>query len=491
MRRFELRPSARLLSVTLLAAVGLALPTVATAKNTTVEPALEAAAAQLPADSELRVIVYGDAKRLKDVAGKGKLKIKKRLGLIGADSAVVTAGDLDALAAEAGIDFVAPDLPVQPAAAGTPASFPLLSTLYPQIDGAPAAWSQGYTGAGVGVAVIDSGVNPSPDLGTRLTQVQLNGQTTVADIYGHGTFVAGVVGGSSANGRYIGIAPGASIYAIDVHDSGGVYTSNVILGLDWVDANRQTYGIRVANISLAENAASSYLSSPLDAAVERLWRDGITVVVSSGNRGPGTMQYAPGNDPFAITVGAMDAAETLPTADDSVATFSSSGTTQDGFAKPELLAPGRRIPSILPANTTLGLEAPLANIVAPGYATMSGTSFSAPQVAGAAALLVQAHPLWTPDQIKWALAETGRGISGSGARSLDIAAAIAFSGTPGSANEGVAPAPQPGTTTSTDTTAAANTNSWNTNSWNTNSWNTNSWNTNSWNTNSWNLSAWD
>ena len=490
MRRFPLRPTSRLFSVILLAGAALLLPTVASAKNPAIEPALEAAAESLPADAEVRVIVYGDAKQLKDVAVKGKLKIKKRLRLIGADSAVVTAGELESLAAEDGVDFVAPDLPVQPTAAGAPVSFPFLSTLYPQIDGAPAAWSQGYTGSGVGVAVIDSGVVPSPDFGARLTQVQLNGQTTVADTYGHGTFVAGVLAGSSADGRYVGIAPGASVYAINVQDPGGVYTSNVILGLDWVDANRLAYNIRVANVSLAENVASSYLSSPLDAAVERLWQHGVTVVVSSGNLGPGTMQYAPGNDPFALAVGAVDTANTLTTADDSIATFSSSGTTQDGFAKPELVAPGRRVPSILAAGTTLGAQAPLANILAPGYATMSGTSFAAPQVAGAAALLVQAHPEWTPDQIKWVLAQTSGGVSGSSAGSLDIAAAIAFSGTPASANAGVTPAPQSGTST-TSTTATANTTSWNTTSWNTTSWNTTSWNTTSWNTTSWNFSAWD
>jgi subtilisin family serine protease len=145
---------------------------------------------------------------------------------------------------------------------------------------------------------------------------------------------------------------------------------------------------------------------------------------------------------------------------------------------------------VLPATTTLGQQAPAANLLGAGYATMSGTSFAAPQVAGAAALLLEAHPGWTPDQIKWALTQNGRSLSGSAARSLDIAAAIAFSGTPGSANAGVPPAPQPGDT-STSTTATSNTSSWNTSSWNTSSWNTSSWNTSSWNTSSWNFSTWD
>jgi serine protease AprX len=494
MRRSSLRPGACVFVMTLLTTAALVFPSLASAKNSKVDPALDAAAASVPTETQLRVIVYGDAKRLKDAAEDGKLKIKKRLGLIGADSATVTAGALKGLLDDDAVDYVAPDLPVQPTGLGLPA-FPLLSTLFPKIDGAPAVWDQGYKGSGVGVAVVDSGVAPVADFDARLTQVQLNGQTTVVDTYGHGSFVAGVLAGSSADGRYVGIAPSASVYAIDVNDASGVYTSNIILGLDWIDANRQAYNIRVVNVSLSENVATSYLSSPLDAAIERLWRDGVTVVVSAGNLGPGTMQYAPANDPFPIAVGAVDNAETLSTGDDSVAAFSSSGTTPDGFEKPDLVAPGRRIPSILPTSTTLGQQAPLANILAPGYATMSGTSFAAPQVAGAAALLLQAHPSWTPDQVKWALTKTARSVSGSSARALDVAAAIALSGTPGSANSGVTPAPQPGSSatsaTATENTSSWNTSSWNTSSWNTSSWNTSSWNTSSWNTSSWNLAAWD
>ena len=490
MRRFELRPSARLLSVTLLMGAALALPTLASAKASKLDPELDAAAASLPADTDLRVIVYGDAKRLKDVAGKGKLKLKKRLRLIDADSAVVAAGDLQSLANEEDVDFVAPDLPVQPTAAGTPMSFPLLSTLYPKIDGAPSAWSKGYTGEGVGVAVVDSGVAPLADFGSRLTRVQLSGQPSIDDTYGHGSFVAGVLAGSSPDGRYVGIAPKASVYAIDVNDASGVYTSNVIAGLDWVDVNRQTANIRVVNVSLSETTAASYLSSPLDSAVERLWQHGVVVVVSAGNLGPGTAVYAPANDPFVITVGATDNSDTLATGDDFPASFSSGGKTQDGFDKPDVFAPGRHIPSTLPTGTTLALQAPLTNLLGGGYATMSGTSFAAPQVAGAAVLLVQQHPEWTPDQIKWLLAQTSRSI-GNSSQAIDIAGALSFTGGIGVANQGVTPAPQPSATTSADGSVTSNTSSWNTSSWNTSSWNTSSWNTSSWNTSSWNFSNWD
>ena len=485
MRPSSLRLGACALLASLLGSGTVAAPAMAAAKDPKVDRRLAATADSLPAATELRVIVYGDQKKLKAVAEKGKMRVKKHFRVISAASATVTAGDLEELATDPDVEYIAPDLPVQPTAAGAPVSFPFLSTLYPQIDGASAAWSKGYTGAGIGVAVIDSGVVASADFGSRLVQVQLNGQTSTADTYGHGTFVAGIVGGASADGRYVGIAPGASIYAVNVNDTSGVFTSNVILGLDWVDANRQTYNIRVVNISLSETSESSYLSNPLDSAVERLWQHGVIVVVSAGNLGAGTAVYAPANDPFVITVGAVDNAGTLTTGDDRAATFSSAGSTKDGFSKPDLLAPGRQIPSILPATTTLGLQAPLLNVLAPGYATMSGTSFAAPQVAGVAALLLQQHPEWTPDQVKWLLTQTGRSLSGSG-RALDIKAAIEFTGTVGIANEGITPAPPPSGATSTDSALTSNTSSWNTSSWNTSSWNTSSWNTSSWN-----FSAWD
>jgi serine protease AprX len=472
--------------VTLLTFGVLALPAVASAKSAyerKVEERLAASAAAADPGAPLHVIVYGKSPALRRAEQEGKGRLDHRLRLIDAGSMIVTPEQLEELARDPDVKYIALDAPVAPSLLDGPLSFPLLASLYPSINRTPTAWSQGYTGAGVGIAIVDSGVTATADFSGRLTRVQLPGQPSIEDTYGHGTFVAGVAAGVSADGRYAGIAPGASLYAVNVNDASGVYTSNVILGLDWIDANRLAYNIRVVNISLSETTTSSYLSSPLDSAVERLWSHGVVVVVSAGNRGPNTMQYAPANDPFAIAVGAVDNAGTLTTGDDKVASFSSSGTTADGFAKPDLLAPGRQIPSVLPGATTLGREAPLLNLIAPGYATMSGTSFAAPQVAGAAALLLQKHPEWTPDQVKWLLAQTGRSVSGGSGRVLDIAAAIVFSGTVDSANEGVGPAPQVSATS--DAAAGANTNSWNTNSWNTNSWNTNSWNTNSWNTFAW------
>ena len=431
-------------------------------------------------NAKLHVIVLGSG--LDAARADAGARMRHRLRGIGAVALTVKAGKLDELAAGAGVVRIVPDRPMLPDAAGAPVSFPSIATLYPGIIGMPSAWNNGYTGAGIGIAVLDSGVQPLPDFGTRLTQVQLPGQTTTGDAYGHGTFVAGVAAGASPDGRYVGVAPSAGVYALRVASADAVYSSDVISGLDWVLANHLLYNIRVVNISIAEATTSSYLADPLDTAVERVWQDGVAVVVSAGNRGAGAISYAPANDPFVITVGATDTNDTAATSDDSVATFSSSGTTQDGYAKPDILAPGRRISSLLPSGTTLSGAAPFGNLITGGYGTMSGTSFAAPQVAGAAALLLQAHPGWTPNQIRGELLQTAQPFLSSG-KLLSVSASLAFSGTPTAANQNLV---QSSYGLATTATGAANTASWNTASWNTASWNTASWNTAAWN-----YAAWD
>jgi subtilisin family serine protease len=139
-----------------------------------------------------------------------------------------------------------------------------------------------------------------------------------------------------------------------------------------------------------------------------------------------------------ISVGASDSNDTLETADDTVASFSSYGVTADGFLKPEIVATGRHIVSNLVTGSLLDYMAPAANHVEPGYLMANGTSFSAPQVAGGAAILLQANPSLSPSQVKWLLAATGRPVNGSNAPGLDLASALAYTGAVQSANQGIA-----------------------------------------------------
>jgi serine protease AprX len=267
-----------------------------------------------------------------------------------------------------------------------------------------------------------------------------------------------------------------------------VYTSDVITALKWVFDNAHAYNIRVVNLSLTETVPSSYKNSPLDLAVERLWASGVFVAVSAGNLGPGQIDFAPANDPLVFTVGAFDTMDTSGPGDDTLSTWSSSGTTVDGFAKPNLLAPGRHIASPLPTGTTLDTLAPLGNHVAPGYASINGTSFAAPQVAGAAAIILQWHPAYSPDNVKWALiAKQGSKPKNSKIGSLSLSSSYNLAGTPGRANQGVpALVCAPGMPCLTDGTIAS---SWDSSSWNSSSWSSSSWNSSSWNSSSWNSTA--
>jgi serine protease AprX len=468
------------------------------------------------ARTQLRVIAFG--KRSGKAARKAHGRIRRDLPLVGAKSMTIAARDLSKLATHRGVTYLTPDYPVLPTARPTkpgptlpPVLFPSLSTLYPVVDGAPAAWQRGLTGAGVGIAIIDSGVNPAADFGTRLTQVRLPGQAgSLGDTYGHGSVVAGIAAGSSESGKYVGIAPGASIHAINVASRDGVYTSDVVAGLGWVAANHKRLGIRVVSLSLTETTPSSYLASVLDTAVEEVWRRGVVVVVGAGNHGPGSLVFAPANDPFVITVGALDPNGTADPADDVEADFSSRGLTLDRFAKPDVLAPGRRVASILASGSRLASEAPAANVIEPGYATMSGTSLSAPQVAGAAALLLQQNPSLTPNHVKSLLSRTARLLPAGSAPALDLAAATGYDGTLERANQGLRRAkfglrgaptaafrrayPRPrcrGCVPTKFDVPEWNASSWNASSWNASSWNAASWVASSWNASSWNVSSWN
>ena len=460
----------------------------ATTDNTKIASSLARLAARSKPNARLRVIVLG---RRADVAARAEGKLRKRLRLVPGVAATVRASDLAALAARPGVSLVARDAPVTLTATGG-VSTSSLASIYPGRDAVAKPWGAGMTGQGVGIAVIDSGVTPSDAFGSRLVQVPLDGQTgSLDDTVGHGTMVAGVAAGDSPDGAFIGIAPGATVYALNINRPTGVYTSDVITALKWVFDNAHAYNIRVVNLSLTENVTSSYTNSPLDLAVERLWASGVFVAVAAGNRGAGAIDYAPANDPLALTAGAFDTMDTAGPKDDTLLSWSSRGTTVDGYAKPEMVLPGRHIAGPLPSGTYLDGVAPSANRVASGYATINGTSFAAPQIAGAAAILFQEHPTWSPDNLKWLLiAKPGPKPKNSTVPSLNLGPVYDFNSTPGRANQGVpALVCAPGATCLTGSTVASD---WDSSSWSSSSWSSSSWSSSSWNSSSWSATAnWD
>jgi serine protease AprX len=326
---------------------------------------------------------------------------------------------------------------------------PLSNTqLWPWATGAPIDWLKQSPDAAT-IAVVDSGVDPSrtADFGARLlTQVDMTslGPNSPGDGYGHGTFVAGIAAGAAPG--YAGVAPKAELVSLDVmNDQGQATVGDVVKAADWILANKAKYNIRVANFSLHSVNRASVLFDPLDQAVEKLWLNGVVVVAAAGNygsaAGPSGVSFAPGNDPFVITVGAADIGTSLGAGDDTAAPFSAYGYTPDGFSKPEMAAPGRYMIGPVPAGSTLPLTR-ADHVTAPGYMQLSGTSFAAPVVAGAAAMLMAQHPNWTPDQVKGALMVTAtpepKAPKGSlGVGEINISAARARAVSPPNPNAGL------------------------------------------------------
>jgi serine protease AprX len=217
--------------------------------------------------------------------------------------------------------------------------------------------------------------------------------------------------------------------------------SDVIMAFEWAIAHRAQYNIRVINLSMTSTVPESYHTSLLAAAAERAWFNGILVVVAAGNNGPNSMYYAPADDPFVVTVGATDSNGTVNAADDWIAPWSSSGSNPDGVTKPDVVAPGRLIASTLAQDSEFQHDFP-SRIVDGNYIWMSGTSMSTAVVSGVAALIFQAHPNWTNDQVKWVLAQTATRLSvdptTQGGGEVNAYAAVNYAGTPQFANQGLA-----------------------------------------------------
>ena len=324
------------------------------------------------------------------------------------------------------------------------------------------------------------------------------------DEYGHGTHVAGIIGGmgQASQGARIGSAPAVNLINVKVTGAdGNGYLSDMIYGLQWIYENRTAYNIRVVNISMNSAVPEPYHTSPVDAAVEILWFNGIVVVVSAGNNGTGTGPVdllPPANDPFVITVGATDDMGTPWLLDDAMANFSAYGTTESGYAKPDLVAPGRNIISLLAStSSTVYLEHP-AHRVDENYFRMSGTSMAAPVVTGAVALMLQRNPNLNPDQVKYRLTSTantswpGYDAAKAGSGYLNTFAAVTGTSTQ-SANTGVAPSAMLTTGSEPITWGSVGWNSvgWNSVGWNSVGWNSVGWNSVGWNSVGWNSGLWD
>jgi serine protease AprX len=504
------RSRGRLASATLAAlAAILVTPAVASAAAFVPPELLDRANAQPSA--LLHVIVVAEPgirsgtlknEIMKDAAGNqfGRVRREFKYVLDGI-AADLTGSELSYLAKKAGVKSITPDAAVRTSGyTSTP--------VWPIAVGADRLWSVQMPSRVPTIAVVDTGVdkNRVADFGSRVlatenfSSLKPDPSDSSSDYSGHGTLVAGLAAGASS--AFPGVAPNASIVSLRVTNGEGMaVTSDVIAATDWIYENRRSYNIRVANFSLNSPYRDYGLLDPLNEAVRRLWLTGTVVVAAAGNDGAGPILSAPASEPFVITVGATDVVETAATDDDTNAPWSSYGPTSDGYPKPELGAPGRYMGGPIARTATLD-EAFPHRVVGGGYMWMSGTSFAAPVVAGAAAQILAMNPNFKPDQVKGALMATARDLplaaAGSvGVGQIDVAAAASL-----------AEPPNPNASLNqflkTDTrvpggrvfdyerwsAAAASDPNWYSASWSDGSWSDASWSEASWTDVSWSDASW-
>jgi serine protease AprX len=348
--------------------------------------------------------------------------VKTVFSLINAVAGTVTAGDVITLSQNPKVSYISLDRTL-----GATLDYSAAGT------NSPVAWSAGWDGTGVGVAVIDSGIYSHPDLlspRTRQSRVAFRKSFIGGvqnDDFGHGTHVAGIVAGNAATSNVPGsphvlrgIAPNATLLDLRVLDQNGASNDSVVIAAIQTAVNlKNSYNVRVINLSLGRPIYETCSLDPLCEAAEAAWNQGIVVVAAAGNLGRNgySTVLSPGNSPHAITVGAMKTLETYPRNDDLIASYSSKGPTYiDWTVKPDVVAPGNLVVSLLAPGSTLANAYPenvmspsyygLAGSNTPEYMRLSGTSMATPVVSGIVALMLQKDPFLSPDTVKARLMKT-------------------------------------------------------------------------------------
>ena len=470
-----------------------------------------------------------------------------RLRIIGGFSATLPAGTADAVRASGDVLSVSPNGRLQAQSSSYSSAYDPSSDGYSmaqvtQLSGARAWWQAGYTGEGVDVALIDSGVSPVDGLsspgkivnGPDLSFESQAPNLTYLDTFGHGTFIAGLIAGrdgpatsNAPASTYLGMAPDARIVSLKVATAdGGTDVTQVIAAIDWVVQHRSDTGlnIRIINLSYATNSQQDAAVDPLAYAAEQAWKKGLVVVAAGGNYGfQSHMNNAPAlGDPafdrYVVAVGSSDSKGTPSLADDTVPDFTpwpKRGATRSV----DLVAQGVHLQGLRVANSFIDATHP-EGLLDSRFFRGSGTSQSAAIVSGAAALILQKHPGATPDQVKKLLQQTAYPIKAKaqqiGAGELQLGPALAAAlpsaaqtwssstgtgsiegsrGTDHLARDGVVLSGEQdifGAPVDTSLLAAleAAGNSWSGGTWNGNSWSGNSWSGNSWSGNTWAGNSW-
>ncbi len=385
------------------------------------------------------VIVHGDRATVDAIAARYNLRVKRYLKSGGVLR--VNAGQLAAVRDDGAFDHLSPDVPIYS------------SDVTTETIAADRVWAgdgdlQRLTGSGVGVAVIDSGVDPQHTALTNRVAVSVDftGGNGV-DRFGHGTHVAAIIAGQRGRAAdtqdYRGVASSARIINLRVlGEDGSGLASSVIEAIDWAIEFRERYNIKVINLSLGAPVTQPYRDDPLCEAAERAVAAGIVVVTAAGNYGQtkdGRRVYgsvaSPGNDPHVVTVGALDAHATADRSDDTVALYSSRGPTMyDLVMKPDVVAPGSHVVSAEAPGSYIATHHPERHVAGAGegaYIQLSGTSMATAVASGTIALLFDQRPSLSPNDAKVALQLTStlmpeEGLLASGAGSINAFAAAEF-----------------------------------------------------------------